>query len=161
MLAVSEHLKRCESCAALVTELRVVDALLATTKTVELAPNFTFAVMAEVRSMPATTQRTLSIWAVLSFYIVAAWIVLTTTFLTLGPRLSAVSAVAGHARASLVNSFSAFGGAAHAFAPSAPFVAAFVVTVLGIDLLLIAGLIVFYRSVRPRLAAQLAPSEAS
>ncbi|MGA7570105.1 MAG: zf-HC2 domain-containing protein, partial [Candidatus Aquilonibacter sp.] len=50
MTRVTAHLHACPHCESLLTELRVVDALLATTAPMELAPNFTFAVMAEARS---------------------------------------------------------------------------------------------------------------
>ena len=161
MIAVSRHLQSCLTCASLVTELRVVDALLSTTNTVELAPNFTFAVMAEVRSMPAATTRQLSIWALLSFYTVGAWIALIAAMLTFAPHLGAFSAVALRARASIADGFSAIAGTAHAFGPTTPFLTAFVVAVLAIDVALAAAIILFYRNVRPRLAAQLAVSEAS
>lgn len=160
MLAVSKHVQSCTSCASLVTELRVVDALLSTTKTVELAPNFTFALMAEVRTMPAPSMRKLSMWAVLSFYTVGAWIAVITAMLTFAPHLGVLSSFALRARSSIGEAIDAIGGTAHAFGPSAPFVAAFVVTVLAVDVALAAALILFYRNVRPRLAAQLATSEA-
>ncbi len=161
MLAIGKHLERCQSCASLVAELRVVDALLATTAPVDLAPNFTFSVMAEVRSMPVAVSRGTSIWALLSFYMVGAWIALTAALLAFGPHVATLAALAANVRGSVLNSLAAFGGAAHAFSPTAPFVAVFVVTVLAVDVVLIAALVAFYRNVRPRLVAQLATSEAS
>lgn len=142
-------------------ELRVVDALLATTRVVDLAPNFTFAIMAEVRTIPVTASRRVSPWALVSFYLVGVWIAMVAAALAFAPHLGILSTIALRARHSVLEALSAVAGTAHAFAPSAPFVAAFVVSVLVLDLALIAALIVFYRNVRPRLAAQLAASEAS
>src|ERR1700752_4100334 len=74
MARVREHVNRCAHCASLLTELRVVDALLATTRPVELAPNFTFAVMAETRATPMHAAPRFPLWGALSAYIVAAWL---------------------------------------------------------------------------------------
>ena len=52
MARVTAHLRSVRTAKRCLTELRVVDALLATTAPVELAPNFTFAVMAEARTAP-------------------------------------------------------------------------------------------------------------
>lgn len=81
MALLRTHLQDCASCSAMLEELRVVDALLATARRTEPAANFTFAVMAEVRSMPQpkprTWRRTLLLGAA---YVVAAWIVAIATF---------------------------------------------------------------------------------
>jgi hypothetical protein len=50
---VAAHVAGCASRAGLLEELRVIDALLLTPRALEPAPNFTFKVMAEVRSLPA------------------------------------------------------------------------------------------------------------
>ncbi len=46
------HLDGCGSCQGMLEELRVVDALIAAPRSVELPENFTFATMAEVRALP-------------------------------------------------------------------------------------------------------------
>ena len=53
MIAITAHLRDCESCRALLEELRAVDGLFATTPVMDLPQNFTFAVMAEARALPA------------------------------------------------------------------------------------------------------------
>ena len=161
MLHISEHLKTCPSCAALVTELRVVDALLATTRAADLAPNFTFALMAEVRTMRVPQQRLHSIWALLAFYLIAAWVVTGTTFAMFGNRLGALSSSSLALRDSFTHSFGALSGAAHALGPATPAVVGIVAAVLALDVMLIAAIYFFHQTIRPRLSARLARSEAS
>jgi anti-sigma factor RsiW len=160
MLRISEHVRLCDSCSALLAELRVVDALLAMTPIVELAPNFTFAVMAEVRATPMTAPRRLSIWALLTFYVVSAWIVVTAGSFAFGPSLRGVPFAVASVGNSISHGAAAIAGVAHAFGPATPLALAIGITVLLVDLALVAGILFFYRSVRPRLAAHLANSEA-
>ncbi len=159
MAAVTAHLQTCDACAFLLGELRVVDALLATTKAAELAPNFTFAVMAEVRGAAVPQARSLSLWAVLSFYVVAAWIGLTGLVLASGGHPAWLGTAFGSLRAGFANTTAALAGAAQGVGPAAPFVVGIVAGVLALDVLLAALFIVLYRTVRPRLAARLARSE--
>ena len=65
MLRVAKHVHSCKACHALLHELRSVDGLLLGAKQPDLPPNFTFAVMAEVRGMPAVRRRRIPAWAVL------------------------------------------------------------------------------------------------
>ena len=161
MRTFAEHLRECPSCAALLAELRVVDALLATTPVVALAPNFTFAVMADVRTTPMAKARKLSVWALLSFYLISAWIVLSAGTLAFGSRLRGVSPVLSWAGNAFSHGLAALTGAAHALGPATPVAVAIVVLVLLIDVALVGAILVYYRSVHPRLAAHLAKSEAS
>lgn len=71
---VAAHVESCESCASLLTELRVIDALLITPRTLEPAPNFTFKVMAEVRCLPPPHVHRVPTLAVLGTYVVFAWL---------------------------------------------------------------------------------------
>ena len=160
MAAVSAHLKTCDACAELVNELRVVDALMATTKNVDLPANFTFALMAEARTMPVAVERRLSVWSLLIFYLVAAWIALSGAFALLGPRVSFVQHWMATIWSSTADVLAAITGIAHGVGPAAPVVVGVVSFVLFIDALLAGAFIYFYRSVRPRLAAVLARSEA-
>lgn len=161
MRRVGEHVNTCKACASLVTELRVVDALLATTASVELAPNFTFALMAEVRTMPVPRSRALSVWALLTFYLIAAWVVTGASFAFFSHRLSALGAATANARVAFAHGASALSGAAHAFGPATPAVVGIVSGVLALDVMLIAAIILFHQTIRPRLSARLARSEAS
>jgi anti-sigma factor RsiW len=71
---VAAHVETCEACASLLAELRVIDALLITPRTLEPAPNFTFKVMAEVRCLPQPHVHRVPTFAVLGTYVVFAWV---------------------------------------------------------------------------------------
>lgn len=161
MAFVAAHVKMCDACAALVTELRVVDALLATTKSVELAPNFTFAVMAEINAIPVQRARSLWIWAVLSFYLIAAWGALSGAYVTFGGRIPVVQHVVSNAVTSIGSALAALSGVVHGLGTTSPIVLALVSLVLFVDVLLAGGVIYFHRSLRPRLATVFSRSEAS
>ncbi|MEO9169881.1 MAG: zf-HC2 domain-containing protein [Candidatus Baltobacteraceae bacterium] len=161
MQRVRAHVERCDSCAALLTELRVVDALLATTSPAALAPNFTFALMAEVRSMRAPQLRSRSVWSGLAFYLVATWVVICGSIAVFGARLSTIGTATEAARTSLAHGAGAIAGAAHALGPATPAVIGVGVGVLAMDVILIGLIALFYYTVRPRLSARLARSEAS
>jgi anti-sigma factor RsiW len=161
MASVGAHLRLCPHCAELLTELRVVDALLATTKPLEIAPNFTFAVMAEARSMPIAPGRTPAAWALLAFYLVAAWLGGSGAYAFFGNRLPSLAGVVAWAGSGFSQFAAATGGVSHAIAPATPFVATFVIGALLVDALLVAAIFLFHRTVRPHLAARLARSEPS
>ena len=86
------HAAACPACAALLAEYRVVDALLLAPRKLEPAENFTFAVMAEVRSLPAPRQHQTSLLAILATYVAFGWVTIGA-FLLFG---------GGYARAMLV-----------------------------------------------------------
>jgi anti-sigma factor RsiW len=160
MARVSAHLRTCPHCESLLTELRVIDALLATTAPGELAPNFTFAVMAEARSITIRPHRQLSLWAVLTFYIVGAWIALSGVYVALGgrvPYLASSGRALAHAMSQNLGVLSA---AAHGLSPASPLVLGSAIGILLLDALLLAGALFLYRAARVRLAARAGRSEA-
>jgi anti-sigma factor RsiW len=157
MAAVSEHVRRCDRCSELLTELRVVDALLATTKPIELAPNFTFAVMAEARATTIAPVRAPLVWAWLAFYLVAAWLAATGGYALFSRRLPPLGSAVLSVRDAVAQFFATIGAVSHAVAPLAPAVVTFVIAALLVDALLVATIFVFHRTVRPQLAARLAP----
>jgi anti-sigma factor RsiW len=160
MARVSAHLRSCPHCESLLTELRVVDALLATTAPVELAPNFTFAVMAEARSTQIRPHRPLSLWAVLTFYIVGAWIALTALYVVLGgrvPHLATAGQTLAHATAQNLGVFAA---AARGLSPASPLILGGAIGILLLDALLLIGALYLYRAARVRLAARAQRTEA-
>lgn len=159
MAAVASHLRTCDRCSSLLTELRVVDALLATTQPIELAPNFTFAVMAEARSVRVHEPRRLSLWAVLSFYLVAAWLALSAAYVFFGSHVPRVANAVGAVSGMVVDTFGTIAAVLHGLGPAAPVTVGIVSAVLFVDVLLACGLIYFYRAVRPRMATALARSE--
>lgn len=145
MTRVQVHLRTCARCDALLGDLRVVDALLATTRPAELAPNFTFAVMAEVRTARIEERRRLSPWAVLAFYVIGAWIACYGLYAAFGlhvPRIDVGT-----------QALAALSAVARGFSPATPLVLGSVVGVLLLDALLIAGAVAIYRAMRARHAA--------
>jgi anti-sigma factor RsiW len=71
---VAAHVADCAPCTSLLEELRVIDALLITPRTLDPAPNFTFKVMADVRGLPRPHVHRTPALAVLGTYVVFAWI---------------------------------------------------------------------------------------
>lgn len=157
MRQVAAHLQACESCRALLDELRVVDGLLFTTAVPDLPENFTFAVMAEANSMPAPRSRQHPVWSFLALYCAAAWVAAMLGMAYTGTSPHAVwSAVwgglqyAGHAAGMLGAS------ASHGLTHSMPALAAFGFGVLLLDAVVAAAIAIVYIVIRPRLAARLA-----
>jgi anti-sigma factor RsiW len=75
------HTTACERCRSLLDELRVVDALLLTPRTVEPAANFTDRTMAELRALPPPRAPRSPLPAYLVCYVVGAWSLLAAGFL--------------------------------------------------------------------------------
>ena len=161
MAAVSSHVRSCDHCTSLVQELRVVDALLASTKAVEVAPNFSFAVMAEVRSIPMIERRMTSAWSMLWFYLIGAWIALGAAYAMFGVSAPWLKSLAAMFLVPARETLAAIGGIAHGFGSALPITIGVVGAVLFLDALLAGALVLFIRTIRPRLVASLARSEAS
>lgn len=159
MARVGAHLRTCAHCDGLLTELRVVDALLATTAPVELAPNFTFAVMAEARTVPVHTTRKLSVWAVLTFYVIGAWMVLCGLYAVFGGYLSHLGAAGRALAAAGAQSLAAPSAIAQSLSPATPLVLGSMIAVLLLDALLVIAAVTLYHAVRARLAAHINRSE--
>lgn len=157
MRQIAAHLQSCESCRTLLAELRVVDGLLFTTAVPDLPENFTFAVMAEVNSMPVPRARQHPVWSFLALYCSAAWVaaVLGMAYTRTSPGVAA-SAIwnalqnAGRAAGSVGVSTS------QSLTHTMPGLAAFGFGVLLLDAVVAAAIAVVYVVVRPRLAARLA-----
>jgi anti-sigma factor RsiW len=154
MARVSKHLRTCEHCELLLTELRVVDALLATTAPVELAPNFTFAVMAEARTTPMRARRPLSLWSVLTFYMVGAWIALSGLYAVFGTRVPYLAAMGGAFAHATTQNLGALSATARGLSPATPFVLGGAIGILLLDALLLTGALFLYRAAHVRLAAR-------
>ena len=157
MIDIGAHVRECATCQGLLDEVKMIDGLLATTRIPELAQNFTFAVMAEVNSMPAPRARQHPVWSFLALYSAAAWVavVLAMAFTHTAPRaaIAAIGFQLGRAGAA----FGALGsGVSQGAAHTVPALAAFGAGVLLIDIALAAAVALLYFVVRPRLAARLA-----
>ncbi len=153
---VREHLRSCEPCTRLVQDLKSVDALLETSRAPELPPNFTFAVMADVRTAPAPRRAVYPIVSFLTVYLAAAWaaFVMGVTLSGADPRSLAVwlSTEIGRATASIG---SGIAGVSHDVGHTTPTLAAFGFTVLAIEVAVACAFAVVYFIVRPRVAARL------
>ena len=153
MIDTSAHIESCAACARLLEEVNVVDALLFTTKVPELPANFTFAVMAETRAMPAPKPHQHRLGSFVVLYLTAAWIAALALYVVSGASLQKIGAAVAAAFGGVAQSFS--GGAA-GIAHGAPVLATFGAGVLSVDLTLAAAAAAIYFLIRPRLAAHLA-----
>lgn len=70
---IATHVAACAECAALLEELRMIDALLLRPRRLEPAANFTFKVMADARALPGPRVHHVPTLPVLVTYIVFAW----------------------------------------------------------------------------------------
>jgi anti-sigma factor RsiW len=102
---VSAHAERCARCSALLTELRVIDGLLLEPRRIELAPNFTFRVMAEARCLHAPRQHRSMHLPVLATYIVFAWVAIAAFMLFGGNAARSMIATIGTSAVQLAQSF--------------------------------------------------------
>jgi anti-sigma factor RsiW len=153
MSAISSHLNECGACARLIEEVKVVDALLLTTSVPELPANFTFAVMAETRSLPAPKPHRQRVWSFIAIYLAAAWVAAVAIFLGTGASLSKLGSALAMGFERISSDLSA---AASGVGHGAPALATFSLGVLGIDLALASLAAILYVVIRPRLAAHLA-----
>jgi len=117
------HLSACGRCKGVLDELRVVDALIASPRHVELPENFTFATMAEVRSLPRPHASAVPAYAYLVSYLAAAWLLIGAGFLLASSTMRAFGETAldvsagvlhtigpiGHAGARLLGDFGSLG----------------------------------------------------
>lgn len=157
MLLISAHLEQCVRCRELLEEVNVIDALLSTTRVPELPENFTFAVMAEVGSMPAPRARQHPVWSFLALYSAAAWVATVVAMAVTGTSARALAGMAASMLRQAGLATGAFGSSvSHSITHSTPGLAAFGFGVLTIDLAIACAFALIYFVVRPRLAARLA-----
>ena len=156
------HVDRCTSCGVILEELRVVDALLLAPREAQLAPNFTFRVMAEITAQPFPRRRQAPVAAFLVSYVIAAWMLVGLVQLGAGTRTHAV--LGSSAQVALRDFLAAFGGVTQAagrgFSQGFGSVMALLGGVLVLDLTLAAVVAVAYFIIRPRIAERIAASEA-
>ncbi len=149
------HVNGCGRCKGVLEELRVVDALLAAPRVVELPENFTFATMAEIRSLPRPHASPAPVVAYLVSYLVAAWLLIGAgsllaasamrafgeTLLDAGREIVRVAGAFGHAGARIVGDFGPLG--------------TFVGAAIALDVAVAVAVVVGFTIVRPRLANRL------
>ena len=153
---VSEHLRGCAVCAKLLDDLKSVDALLVTAHRTELRPNFTFAVMAEVRTQPAPRVAPYRVWSFIVLYLAAAWAALFIGITLSGANARALAQWLSSELGLLVHAIgTSIASAAHDISHATPTLAAFGFTVLAIDIAVVCAFAAVYFIVRPRIAAHL------
>lgn len=149
------HLGACGRCTGILEELRVVDALLVGPRTIELPPNFTFATMAEVRSVPRPYVSRAPVYAYLVSYLAAAWLLVGAGFLLAMPAMRAFFETALDASAA---AWRTVGSVSHALTHVAGDFGN-LGTVLGaaivLDVVLAAALLVGIGVIRPRVRERL------
>lgn len=157
MIDIAAHVRDCANCRELLDEVKAIDALLFTTSVPELPENFTFAVMAEVNSLPAPHARAHPVWSFLVLYSAAMWVAVVVAMAITRTSPSVVFAFMAHA---LAKAGVASGGVAanlsHSLTHTTPALAAVGFGVLAIDIALAAAFALLYFFVRPRVAARLA-----
>ncbi len=156
---VQAHVADCERCRRLLEEFRVIDALLLTPRRLEPAPNFTFKVMADVRTTPQPHVRLHSPLPMLGAYVVFAWATIGAFLLWGGTAargmLAAFPAAAQHA-GSVFNGLAAAAG--HLFGSQTPDVTAAMATLLAADVCAAGIVVALYGLRRSRRAAASAAS---
>jgi len=149
------HVNRCGRCMGVLEELRVVDALIASPRAIELPENFTFATMAEVRSLPRPYVSTAPLFAYLVSYLVASWLLIGAGFLLSPNAIRAFGETALGLSAQLARSFGIVGHAgARALGDFGP-VGTFLGAAILLDVVVALALVVGFTIVRPRLAERL------
>lgn len=142
MRDVAAHVRRCRSCEALLAELRVVDALLATASPpASIGSEFTAAVVSATAQAHQPFRRRFPLWAFLALYLAFGWLtigILSYQGDTVGNALSA-------AVATTTRTVSETGAVIGALSPGTPALAALVSAVLLIDVALVAVLVFFVR----------------
>ncbi len=153
--ALVSHVDHCRECRVVLEELRVVDALLMTPREVTLAPNFTYATMAEVHAIGTPARPRSMLAAYLVSYTVAAWLLIGAACVLEPGTMHAVQAALTALGGSLAG---AFGGVGHAVSRladrtgNAPLAIGAVVT---FNLLLVLGVWGAVGIMRPRVAERL------
>lgn len=149
------HVNACGRCKGVLEELRVVDALLASPREVRLPENFTFATMAEVRSLPRPHVSSVPIYGYLAAYLVAAWALIGLGFLFAWPALRAFGETALDVSGQFIHTFGALGRAGGRVLGDFSSLGTFVGAAIVLDVVVAFALIVGLTVLRPRLAERL------
>jgi predicted anti-sigma-YlaC factor YlaD len=156
---IDAHLAECLDCRELLEELRVIDALLLQPRAIEPAPNFTFAVMAEVRSQPPPHVPKGPGLAVFAAYLAFAWVAIALWFVLGGAASQSTLAfvAAAFARFGVVAA-ALVGTGSSLFGHATIGVSAAMGLILVLDIVLAAVLGLGFFVVRSRRAARFAAS---
>jgi len=158
---VAAHVESCASCSALLAEFRVIDALLLQPRQLEPVPNFTFAVMAEARTMHVPHVSRFHTLPVLGIYLAFAWAVIGFFFVLGRSAAHGVLAYLGNVFSGAVTSFAAVAAStSHLLGASAFQLSAAMVAILGFDLVAVAIAVMGVTLLRPRFALRRASTRA-
>jgi hypothetical protein len=150
------HVDRCAGCRGVLEELRVVDALLLAPRQIELAPNFTFATMAEARAVPPPGAYHPPIRAYLVSYLVAAWLIAGAALVIAPQIMQALGGTTLDIARDISDAFGGLGGVVtRLFGRGGNVLTALLGTLLALDLMLVAGFGFALKYVRPRLVERL------
>jgi anti-sigma factor RsiW len=149
------HVSVCGACKGVLDELRVVEALLAAPRTVTLPENFTFATMAEVRSLPRPHVSPKPVVAYLVSYLVAAWLLIGAGFLLAAPTMHVLGETALDGIAQVARAFAAVVGAGARTFGDFGVLGTVIGAAIVVDITLVAALVIGLTLVRPRLANRL------
>jgi anti-sigma factor RsiW len=149
------HLGSCGRCKGVLDELRVVDALLVSPRAVELPENFTFATMAEVRSLPRPHVSTAPVYAYLVSYLVAAWLLIGAGFVLAGSVMRAFGETALDMSAQLARTLGVVGHAGVRIFDHLGSLGTLLGAAVVLDVFFAFVLVVGFTVVRPRLAERL------
>lgn len=149
------HLNGCGRCKGVLDELRIVDALLAGPRAIDLPRNFTFATMAEVRSLPRPHVSSAPVYAYLVSYLVAAWLLIGAGFLLAASAMRAFGETALDVSAQLARTFGIVGHAGARVAGDFGALGPLLGAALILDVVVALALVVGFTLVRPRLAERL------
>ena len=151
---VAEHVGACPHCASLLEEFRVIDALLLAPRRLEPAPNFTFKVMADVRSVPRPHVRRASSLGVLGTYVVFAWATIGAFLIFGGTSTRAMLAMFGTAARHYGSAFGSLAAVTeHLFGPQTTDVTAAMGALLAGDIVVAGAIVGLFALRRSRRAA--------
>jgi predicted anti-sigma-YlaC factor YlaD len=150
------HVDRCPTCRGVLEELRVVDALLLGPRRIDLAPNFSFAVMAEARALPPPAPYRAPIRAYLVSYLAAAWMLAGAAALFAPQTMRAVGAATLGLMRGAADAVSALVAVAgRSFGHDGSVLTAVLGALLTFDVALVAGFGFALKYVQPRLVERL------
>jgi anti-sigma factor RsiW len=154
---VSAHVEDCPRCRELLDELRCIDALLMSPRQLDPAANFTFKVMAEVRSAPAPHRARLHELRVVLAYLAFAWTIIGAWVLLGGASARDALQAGESTLAGYGGGFSALASATtQLFGSATSGVTALMGIVVVVDVVAAVALIAGYAARGPRLAKGLA-----
>jgi hypothetical protein len=150
------HVDLCAGCGGVLEELRVVDALLLAPRQIELAPNFTFATMAEARAVPPPGSSPPPIRAYLVSYLAAAWLVAGAAVLVAPQMMHVLAGTIVDVARNIADAVGGLGAVmARLFGRGGNVLTALLGALLALDVLLVAGFGFALKHVRPRLVERL------